>query len=38
MAEHLNVTTRTILRDLEELKNLIEHIGPNKGGYWNIKD
>ena len=24
--------------NMEELKNLIEHIGPTKGGYWKIKD
>ena len=38
MAEYLNVNARTIHRDMEELKNLIEHIGPTKGGYWKIKD
>lgn len=38
MAEKLNVNEQTIHRDMEELKKLIEHIGPTKGGYWKIKD
>lgn len=38
MAEKLDVNERTIHRDMEELKNIIEHIGPTKSGYWTIKD
>ncbi len=34
MAEKLCVNKRTILRDIEELKNVIEHIGPTRGGSW----
>jgi ATP-dependent DNA helicase RecG len=32
----MNVTKRTILRDIEKLKNdgCIERIGADKGGYW----
>ena len=37
MAEILGVNERTIHRDIEELKNVIEHVGPTKSGYWIIK-
>ena len=37
MAEKLGVNERTIHRDIEELKNVIEHVGPTKSGYWMIK-
>lgn len=36
MAEKLDVTERTIKRDMEELKSIIEHVGPTKGGFWVI--
>lgn len=36
MADKLDVNARTIHRDVEELKNVIEHVGPTKGGYWVI--
>lgn len=36
MAEKLNVHERTIKRDIEELKNVIEHVGPTKSGHWVI--
>lgn len=36
MAEKLEVKVRTIYRDLEELKHLIEYVGPSKGGYWKL--
>jgi len=38
LAEKLNITRRTVHRDLEKLKaiSLIEHIGADKGGYWKI--
>lgn len=36
MADKLDVNARTIHRDIEELKNVIEHVGPTKGGYWVI--
>lgn len=36
MAEKLDVHERTIKRDIEELKNVIEHVGPTKGGHWTI--
>ena len=36
MAEKLDVKVRTIYRDLEELKHLVEYIGPAKGGYWKL--
>ena len=34
----LNVTHKTIKRDIEKLKNrgLIERIGPDKGGHWKM--
>ena len=37
MAERLDANERTIKRDIEELKNVIKHIGPTKGGTWIIK-
>lgn len=36
IAEKLDVKVRTIYRDLEELKHLIEYVGPSKGGYWKL--
>ena len=36
MAERLDANERTIKRDIEELKTIIEHIGPTKGGMWKI--
>jgi len=38
LAQMLNVTRRTIARDIESLKNKgkIRRIGGNKGGYWEI--
>lgn len=36
IAEQLDVHERTIRRDLEELKDLIEYVGPTKGGYWKL--
>ena len=38
LAQKLNVTQRTILRDIEKLKQIekVEHVGPAKGGYWQI--
>ena len=39
MAERLGVTKRTILRDIEALKEkgLITRIGSEKTGYWELK-
>jgi ATP-dependent DNA helicase RecG len=39
LAEKLNITRRTIHRDLDKLKakGLLERIGPDKGGYWKVK-
>ena len=38
LAEKFNVTQRTIIRDIEKMKNkgLIRRIGPAKGGHWEI--
>lgn len=38
LAEQLDLTTKTIQRDLDKLKsqNLIRRVGPDKGGYWEI--
>ena len=36
MAERLAVNERTVKRDIEELRNVIAHIGPTKGGTWVI--
>ena len=39
LSEKLNVTRMTIHRDLDDLKAIerIKRIGPDKGGYWEIK-
>jgi ATP-dependent DNA helicase RecG len=39
IAKRLKVTKRTILRDIEKLKNnsLIERVGSGKSGHWKIK-
>lgn len=38
IALHLGLTKRTILRDLEKLKqeNALQYVGSAKGGYWKI--
>jgi ATP-dependent DNA helicase RecG len=38
LAKMLKVSKRTIIRDIEKLKNnnQIEYIGPAKGGHWKI--
>ena len=36
MADVFDVDPRTIHRDIEDLKNVVEHVGPTKGGYWII--
>lgn len=36
IAERLDAGLRTIRRDIEELKDLIEYVGPAKGGYWKL--
>jgi ATP-dependent DNA helicase RecG len=36
----LNITRSTIQKHIEKLKSreVIERIGPDKGGYWKIED
>ncbi len=38
IAEYLNVSRRTVLRDIEEMKNSnkINRIGKEKGGHWEV--
>ncbi|MCM1177182.1 MAG: DeoR family transcriptional regulator [Bacteroides sp.] len=36
IAELLDANERTIKRDMDELKTIIEHVGPTKGGIWRI--
>ena len=36
MSDKLKVNERTIHRDIEKLSSIIEHVGPNKGGYWKV--
>jgi len=40
ISKHLGITSRTVQRDLDKLKNknLIKHIGTTKGGHWQITD
>lgn len=37
MASAIGVTTRTIEREITKMTDLISHIGPKNGGYWNIR-
>ncbi len=36
ISEKLKVNERTIRRDIDKLSSIIEHVGPNKGGYWKV--
>ena len=36
MSDKLKVNERTIHRDIDKLSSIIEHVGPNKGGYWKV--
>ena len=38
LALKLNVTRRTIIRDIEKLRkqNLLKRVGPDKGGHWEV--
>ena len=38
LAKELNVSEKTVERDIKELKekNYIKHVGPKKGGHWEI--
>jgi len=36
MAKILGVTTRTIERETPKMENIIRHVGPKNGGYWEI--
>ncbi len=36
MSDKLKVNERTIHLDIDKLSSIIEHVGPNKGGYWKV--
>jgi predicted HTH transcriptional regulator len=38
LAERFSITRRTVQRDIDKLKaqGILERVGPDKGGYWNI--
>ena len=36
MAQKLNVSLMTIRRDIEKMSHLIRHVGPDKGGHWEV--
>ena len=36
MAQTLNVSLMTIRRDIEKMAHIIRHVGPDKGGHWEI--
>lgn len=38
LAQKAGVSPRTIMRDLDKLRKLglVEHVGPDKGGYWKV--
>ena len=36
MAQNLKVSLMTIRRDIEKMSHIIHHVGPDKGGHWEI--
>ena len=36
MAKNLKVSLMTIRRDIEKMSHIIRHVGPDKGGHWEI--
>ena len=36
MAQNLKVSLMTIRRDIEKMPHVIRHVGPDKGGHWEI--
>ena len=36
MAQKLNVSLMTIRRDIEKMAHVVRHVGPDKGGHWEI--
>ena len=36
IAKQLNVTRRTILRELVEMRHIVQHVGPTRGGHWEF--
>ncbi len=36
MAEIIGVTTRTIEREIPKMENIVRHVEPKNGGYWEI--
>ncbi|MBQ2096698.1 MAG: HTH domain-containing protein, partial [Bacteroidales bacterium] len=36
IAKHLQVTRRTILRELAEMRHIVQHVGPTRGGHWEF--
>ena len=36
MAQNLKVSLMTIRRDIEKMAHVIRHVGPDKGGHWEI--
>ena len=38
IAESLGITKRSVLKNLEKMKDKVIHVGPYNGGYWKIND
>ena len=36
MAQELEVSLMTVRRDIEKMSHIIHHVGPDKGGHWEI--
>ena len=36
IAKHLQVTRRTILRELAEMRHIVQHVGATKRGHWEF--
>ncbi len=36
MAKIIGVATRTIEREIPKIKNIVRHVGPKNGGYWEL--
>ena len=38
MAQKLNVLLMTVRRDIEKMSHVARHVGPDKGGLWEIRE
>ena len=36
IAEQLGVNLKTIKRELSEMRHIVQHVGPTRGGHWEF--